>query len=52
MLNETKEIKLYKLRNNVGQIEGLPKNPRLIRDDRFHKLVQSLKDDPEMLNLS
>jgi len=51
MLSETTEIKLYKLRNNVGQIEGLPKNPRLIRDDRFHKLVQSLKDDPEMLKL-
>ena len=51
MLNETKEIKLYKLRNNVGQIEGLPKNPRLIRDDRFYKLVKSIKDDPEMLKI-
>jgi len=44
-------IKLYQLRNNAGQIEGLPGNPRLIKDDRFKKLVKSLQDDPEMLSL-
>lgn len=36
---------------NDGQITGLPKNPRTIRDEKFEKLVQSVKDDPEMLNL-
>lgn len=36
---------------NDGQIPGLPKNPRTIRDEKFEKLVQSVKDDPEMLNL-
>ena len=45
------DIKLYQLRNNAGKIEGLPGNPRLIKDDRFKKLVKSLQDDPEMLSL-
>jgi len=45
------DIKLYQLRNNSGQVEGLPNNPRLIKDDRFKKLVKSLQDDPEMLSL-
>lgn len=26
-------------------------NPRFIKDDKFKKLVQSIKDFPEMLNL-
>lgn len=45
------KLKLYQLRINAGQIEGLPKNPRLIKDDRFASLVKSIQDDPEMLNL-
>lgn len=45
------KLKLYQLRNNSGQVEGLPNNPRLIKDDRFKKLVKSLQDDPEMLSL-
>lgn len=48
---ETKLIPTEKLRANVGQIIGLPKNPRLIKDVKYDKLVQSLKDDPEMLEL-
>ena len=36
---------------NEGQIEGLPRNPRFIKDERFKKLVKSLQDDPEMLDL-
>lgn len=36
---------------NIGQVKGLPKNPRFIRDDKYRKLVQSIKDDPEMLDL-
>ena len=36
---------------NDGQITGLPKNPRFIRDERYEKLVKSIKDDPEMLDL-
>jgi ParB-like chromosome segregation protein Spo0J len=36
---------------NTGQIEGLPKNPRIIRDEKFAKLKKSIEDDPEMLEL-
>jgi hypothetical protein len=48
---EIKEIKLSQLLNNEGQIEGLPKNPRFCKDERFAKLVKSIQDDPEMLEL-
>ena len=44
-------VSLNKLKNNTGQIEGLPKNPRLLKDDKFKKLVKSIQDDPEMLEL-
>ena len=33
------------------QIKSNPNNPRLIKDDKFKKLVQSIKDFPEMLNI-
>lgn len=45
------KINISELKNNTGQIEGLPKNPRFIRDEKYKKLVQSIKDDPEMLEL-
>jgi hypothetical protein len=44
-----KNIKLTNLLNNNGQIEGLPKNPRLIKDERFEKLKKSIQDDPEKI---
>lgn len=34
---------------NDGQIPGLPANPRLIKDARYEKLKNSIKEDPEML---
>lgn len=48
---ELKNINLKDLETNSGQIEGLPKNPRFIRDDKFAKLKQSIEDAPEMLSL-
>jgi hypothetical protein len=36
------------MRLPVGEIKPNPNNPRLIKDDKFKKLVQSLKDFPEM----
>ncbi len=36
---------------NSGQIPGLPKNPRFIRDARFEKLKASISGFPEMLSL-
>ena len=44
-------IKITKLENNTGQIDGLPKNPRYIRKGRFAALVKSITDAPEMLDL-
>jgi DNA modification methylase len=35
----------------ISLIKPNPSNPRLIKDDKFHKLVQSLKDFPEMANV-
>lgn len=48
---ETTDIPLSKLENNNGQIEGLPKNPRYVRDYRFEKLVENIKKHPDMLAL-
>lgn len=48
---ETKNIQIKNLELNSGQLEGLPKNPRLIRDEKFEALLKSISDAPEMLNL-
>jgi DNA modification methylase len=34
---------------NITEIKPNPKNPRVIRDDKFAKLVKSIQDFPEML---
>lgn len=44
-------IKISLLEPNKGQIEGLPKNPRFIRDERYKALIKSIEDAPEMLSL-
>jgi DNA modification methylase len=36
---------------NKGQIAGLPKNPRFIRDERYRKLKDSIQESPGMLAL-
>jgi len=41
---EIVNLKITKLKQN-------PDNPRLIKDDKFNKLVNSIKEFPEMLNL-
>jgi DNA modification methylase len=48
---QTQLVKIKDLKNNTGQIIGLPKNPRILKDDKFIKLKKSLQDDPEMLEL-
>lgn len=35
----------------ISDIKLNPNNPRLIKDDKFKKLVQSIKDFPEMLEI-
>lgn len=45
-------LKLSDLELNKGQIPGVPKNPRMMKDDvKFRKLKASIQDDPEMLAL-
>ena len=34
---------------NISDIKPNPKNPRIIKDEKFKKLVKSLKEFPEML---
>jgi ParB-like chromosome segregation protein Spo0J len=48
---ETKNISISKLQLNEGQITGLPRNPRFIKDERYEALKKSIQDDPEMLEL-
>jgi len=48
---QSKSLSISKLKSNIGQIDGLPANPRVIRDEKFQKLVKSIQDDPEMLDL-
>jgi hypothetical protein len=42
-------IKITKVK--IGEVKVNPNNPRLIRDDKFAKLVQSIKDLPQMLDI-
>ena len=48
---KTELINISLIENNTGQIVGLPKNPRFIKDDKFKKLVKSIQDLPEMLEM-
>ena len=42
--NPSETIKLSEIKPN-------PNNPRVIKDDKFHKLVKSIQDFPKMLEL-
>lgn len=43
------KLPISKLRNNTGQVDGVPANPRTISTDDYQKLIDSIKDDPEYL---
>lgn len=51
LVMKTQTIAITKLQTNNGQIAGLPKNPRFIRDARFEALKKSIADLPSMLDL-
>lgn len=36
---------------NISEIKSNPNNPRIIKDDKFHKLVESIKTFPRMLEI-
>lgn len=50
-LNQSVKLKLSQIVHNNGQIKGLPKNPRIIKDDKLEILITSIKDNPEMTSL-
>ena len=35
----------------ISQVKGNPNNPRIIKNDKFKKLVKSIQEFPEMLKL-
>ena len=35
----------------IKEVKSNPNNPRICKDERFKRLVQSIKDFPEMLNI-
>jgi DNA modification methylase len=45
--NATIEVKVVK----ISDIKSNPNNPRIIKDDKFKKLVESIKGFPEMANV-
>lgn len=48
---ETKMIDVSLITVNEGQVEGLPRNPRLVRKERYEATKRSIEESPEMLSL-
>lgn len=48
-MKKTYQMKIEKVK--LSEIKPNPKNPRLIKDEKFKKLVKSIKDFPQMLEL-
>lgn len=46
----TTDIPISLIEENTGQLAGLPANPRKIDQTSLNKLIQSIKQDPEMLD--
>ena len=47
-MDSDKAIRLDSIHLNDGT-HGLPQNPRFIKDDRFAKLCESIRDNPEFM---
>lgn len=46
---KSKNLSVGVIQPNFGQIAGVPKNPRFIKDEKYQKLKKSIQDNPEML---
>ena len=44
-----KVISIAQLEGNEGQLDGLPRNPRFIKDEKFRDLCRSLERSPEFM---
>ncbi len=42
---------MQSVKTKISEVKLNPNNPRIIKDDNFKKLVQSIKDFPEMLDI-
>lgn len=43
------KVKISSVFINTGQIKGVPRNPRLIKDERYKALLKSIEEDPEFM---
>lgn len=50
-MTEIKNIPIADIELNVGQIQGLPDNPRIITPESVQRTMDSIVQDPELLNL-
>ena len=48
---EEDELSVKQIEIDISKIKPNPSNPRIIKDDRFEKLVKSIKDFPKMMEL-
>ena len=48
---ERKEIETSLITTNRGQVPGLPRNPRLVKKERYEITRKSIEESPEMLEL-
>lgn len=44
-------MELSEIIPNKGQIPGVPKNPRFIKDNKYRQLKKSLEDDPDFMGV-
>lgn len=44
-------LDVWSVDTNKGQIQGVPPNPRFIKNEKFKKLVESMKQDPDFLEI-
>jgi len=51
MYSFSNDITSKSIVKSIMKIKLNPNNPRIIKDDKFKKLVQSIKDFPEMLDI-
>lgn len=49
--HQTKTVKISDLVYNRGQLQGLPGNPRFIRNDSFELMRKSIRETPGLLDL-
>lgn len=48
---ERREIDVSLITPNKGQVPGLPRNPRLVKKERYEATRRSIEESPEMLEL-